>query len=241
MMKPNRTFQHSEEVLYKRLKFALIGLIAIPIAVVVAFVMFGPLIGSIFGIFSVNRNYTGAEDTIAPPPPIFNNPPNAVNSQNINIDGYAEEGTTIKLFVNGPELSSTIATTDGTFTFENIELIKGRNTIFAKSYDTSNNESPKSITLNIQVDTEDPELEILEPKDEDIIRNLNKRVNIKGTVNEKATVKVNEKLAILRPDLSFEFPLGVTPGEVEIVIEAIDEAGNSTKEEFKITYIESDN
>ncbi|MCA9748281.1 MAG: hypothetical protein KC414_04195, partial [Romboutsia sp.] len=143
------------------------------------------------------------------------------------------------LYVNGPEAASTVTTSDGTFQIENIGLINGRNTIFAKAIDASGNESDKSTILNLEVDKDKPKLEIEEPKDEDVIKNLNKRVLIKGKVSEKASIKINDKPAVLRPDLSFEMLLGVEPGKVDIVITATDEAGNEEKEEFTITYVVS--
>ena len=195
------------------------------------------MIGSLFGIVSVNRNYDTDLDTVAPPPPIFNNAPRATNNKIITLDGFSEEGTTIKFFVNGPEHGTTITTTDGVFTYEGIELINGRNTIFAKAVDASNNESEKSVTLSIDYDTKSPDIEIEEPEDGDFIKNLNKRVLIKGNISEKGTVTINDNLARVRPDFSFEYSLGVEPGEVEIKIIATDEAGNTKEETFKITYL----
>lgn len=236
--KPKRHYHHNHEAhLYNRLKWTLVALIAIPTVLTVAFLFFGPFIGSLFGFLSINRNNDTNLDTLAPPPPIFDRPVNATNGNNIRLSGFAEEGTSIKLFVNGPETASTITTTDGTFEFENIELIDGRNTIFAKATDASGNESDRSVVINVAVDKDEPKIEIDEPKDEDIIRNLNGRIVIKGSVSEKATVTINDRVAVLRPDFTFEFRLGVEEGEHEITVKAVDEAGNEKEEKFKITYL----
>jgi hypothetical protein len=70
---------------------------------------------------------------------------------------------------------------------------------------------------------------------------LDKRVTITGKIDEKADIKVNGKTAIMRPDMSFEFLLGVQEGNVDIKIEATDLAGNTSSESFRVTYVKSNN
>jgi len=52
------------------------------------------------------------------------------------------------------------------------------------------------------------------------IKNLNKRIEIEGKINEKATITINEKNAIQNSDLSFTYLLSVDEGDVKIKIEA---------------------
>jgi hypothetical protein len=68
------------------------------------------------------------------------------------------------------------------------------------------------------------------------VRNLDKRILIKGKLSEKATLKINDKMAIVKPDLTFEFLLGVEEGTIEIKVEATDTAGNVASEKFKVKY-----
>ena len=50
-------------------------------------------------------------------------------------------------------------------------------------------------------------------------------------------VKINDKIAIVKPDLTFEFLLGVqNEGNVKITVLAIDEAGNENKKEITVNY-----
>ncbi len=238
MATPKRHYHNNEQVYYKRLKLAILGIVLVPTVVLAMFVFFGPTIGSLFGIVSINRNFDNNTDKVAPPPPIFDNPPKAVGSNNITLKGFAEAGTTIKLYVNGPEKGSSVTTTEGTFEISGIELIEGRNSIFAKTIDATGNESDKSATLSIEVDNSKPKIDIESPKNNDVVRNLNKRVFITGKLSEKATITINEKLAVLRPDFTFEFPLGVEPGKHEIKIKATDEAGNFAEETINITYVQ---
>jgi hypothetical protein len=46
-------------------------------------------------------------------------------------------------------------------------------------------------------------------------------------------------LAVVRPDLTFDFLLGVTEGKVAIKIEATDDAGNIATETIDVTYSSS--
>lgn len=242
MATPKRHYHNNEQVYYKKLKLAVLGIVLLPTIVLALFVFFGPTIGSLFGIVSINRNFDNDTDKVAPPPPIFDNPPKAVKDKSVTLKGFAEAGTTVKLFVNGPEKATTVTTAEGTFEISGIELIDGRNSLFAKTADSAGNESDKSATLNIEVDSTNPKIDIESPKNGDVVRNLNRRVFITGKLSEKATVTINDKLAVLRPDFTFEFPLGVEPGKREIKIKAVDEAGNTAEETISITYLqESEN
>ncbi|MBU0650111.1 hypothetical protein KKG63_02850, partial [Patescibacteria group bacterium] len=102
-----------------------------------------------------------------------------------------------------------------------------------------NNQSAKSQVLEIVYDTKKPKITVTEPKDKAIVRNLNQRVLVQGTLDEKCEVRINDRLAIIRPDNSFELLLGVAEGLVEIKVEATDEAGNKSDESFTITYVRS--
>jgi bacillopeptidase F len=232
--------QHDER-LKQKLKNIVFVTILIPATMLFAFVFFGPQISSIFGLISTYRDNGGPEDRTQVSVPIFKDPPTSVNTTSLNLTGFAEAGTTVKLFVNGPEKATTVTTSDGIFTFRDIGLIKGRNTIFARAVDQNGNESEKSQTVTVVVDSEKPKITLETPQDGDVIRNLDSRILIKGSVDKKAVIRVNDSLAIQRPDLTFELLLGVEQGELEIKVEAIDEAGNSEFIEITVTYVKGSN
>jgi hypothetical protein len=217
----------------KRLALAVL----IPVTIALAFMFFGPAIGSLFGFISKYRNEPTRVDEVAPSAPIFKTIDGSVKETQTKLEGFAEPGTTIKIYVNGPEFGETITASDGIFTFEQVDLIKGRNTVSAKAIDENGNESDRSETLTLTVDEEKPELEILSPKDGDVIRNLDKRIEIKGEVSEKVKILINDRSVITKPDLTFSFFLGVNEGDVKITIVATDEAGNEVKEELNVKYV----
>jgi hypothetical protein len=216
-----------------------VGLLLVAVAVIVVTLgFFGPKLGSIFLLFSKYRNDSGPGDIIPPPVPIFSQAPKATNKEEITLNGITEPGATVKLFVNGPEKGKTTADNNGSFTFADIKISKGNNIIFAKATDENGNTSERSKILNIAFDDEEPEIQIEEPKNGSTVRNLNKRVFVSGNVNEQAEVTINGRRAVFNPDNTFETWLGVNEGELEIVVQATDEAGNTTTEKIYVTYKE---
>lgn len=226
----------SDEELYKRLFITVGSIILIISGLVISFVFFAPKIGTLFGLISIHRNENGNVDSISPVSPIFTDVPAAVKNDSIDISGLAEPFSTVKIYVNGPEIQSTLADLGGAFIFKNIKLIDGKNTIFSKSIDKSGNESEKSEILTIVKDKDAPDLVIDSPKDGNTVKNFDKRVLIKGHVNEKSTVKINNHLVILKSDFSFEFFLGVNEGNVDIDVKAADLAGNEKEVKLRINY-----
>lgn len=231
----------SEEELSKKLVLNLMGIIAVVIFVILATLVFAPKIGSFFGFFSVHRNDEGNEITLKLNPPIISNLPESVGEDKVNITGFSVAGATIKLYVNGPEVGETVVGGDGIFTFNDIQLNNGKNTIFAKALDGKGGESDKSQNYQIVVDKDKPDLEITSPKDGSTVRNLDKRILVEGKVNEKTSIKINDKMAILKPDLTFEFWLGVEEGDVGIKVEATDAAGNISQETIDVKYSKRSN
>jgi len=233
IVKPQK-YDHEE--LSKRLRWSLIGIFAFITTVILLLNFFGPQIGALFGFISINRNQEGPSANITLNPPSFSDLPKATNEEFINIEGYAPAGSDVKLYLNGPEKGEVMASGDGMFIFENILLIKGRNTVFARAFDEKGNESDKSETHIITVDNDKPDIDVDTPKDGDTVRNLNERVMIRGKVSERAQIRINDRLVVQKPDFSFEFLLGVSEGDVKIKVEATDEAGNTKVLVIQIKY-----
>lgn len=234
-MKNFKTNRDIKKSIYKNFaaSFLIIG------ASFALFVFFTPVLGSILGRISKLGKSNEEQNIKAPPPPYFYSPPTITNQKQILLKGAAEPGNKILLYVNGPLVDSTIADSGGNFTFNVKNLIEGKNTIYARTEDSKKNLSEKSQIIELVYDNQKPEIKIFEPKDKSVVKNLNQRVLVTGWVSEKAEVRINEKLAILKSDNTFELLLGVKEGEVEINVEAIDEAGNKSEEKIKITYVNS--
>jgi hypothetical protein len=232
--KPKRNV--SDEELYAKLFNTLFAIIVLVIALLLTFRFFGPKIGSFFGLISVNRKAENRTDKLVPLPPVFLDTPKSTNKDTISLTGSAEPGTNITLFVNGPKRETVLADQSGEFNFANITISRGKNTIFAVAEDKSGNTSEKSDTILIVFDNTKPKIKILEPLSGQTITNLQNRIKVKGSVNEKVEVKVNDRIAITRPDNTFELLLGVKEGDVAIKIVAVDEAGNKAEQSVNVKY-----
>ena len=235
-----RTLQGlSERELKQRLRNTLIA-ICVTIAVIfISLVFFAPAIGTLFGFVSKHYGEEEPETEIFPATPAFNNPISATKEESVTLNGFSEPGMTINLFVNGPLSQTSVTDKNGNFTFTNVKLIKGRNTVYAKAVNSKNKESEKSENIYIEFDDKAPEVKMDSPKNNETVKNLDGRILVKGHVDRKATIKINGRLAILKPDLTFELLLGVNEGNVEIKVEATDEAGNKKTETINVTYVKS--
>ncbi len=218
------------EALQRKIKRRLLLLIAIIATITIGMLDFGPKVGSLFGLISVNHGKQIQPPQANTPPPVFSRLARSVNTTSIDIRGYATPKAKVELFVNGPKVSSVIADASGEFLFPNVQLNKATNTIFARIGDV------KSETVMVEYDDEPPEIEIEKPEEDAKIENRNERIEIVGKLNEKATVTINERTVVLKPDNSFYFLLGVKEGDVEIKIKATDLAGNTAEKELKVRY-----
>lgn len=231
--------KESKEELQRRLAMLVLGNLVAVVVIISSVTVFGPALGGVFAFISIHRNDKDQLMTPLPNPPIFSNIPSATKDDKISINGYAEPGSTVKIYLNGPEASSVVADTEGLFTFLDLPLIKGNNTIFGKTTDADNRQSEPSETYTLVYSTDKPKIDIDTPKDGDVIKNLDKSVLVKGKVDKKAEVKVNGRLAILSSDNRFEVLLGASEGNMEIKIEAVDDAGNKEEKTIKVRYVKS--
>ncbi len=210
-------------------------IMAIIVGIVVGITKFAPTIGSLFGFFSIHRNEKTEFISATLTPPIFVDPPEAAKEKKVTLKGIAEPASTVKLYVNGPEKASTVADLVGEFTFVDVELNEGTNTIFARS-EFNNETSEKSETIKISVDKDSPKITIKSPENGATIKNLDRRILIEGEVSEDVDMTINDRVVVVKPDHTFSFLLGVDEGNVEIKIKAVDKADNETEETLNVKY-----
>lgn len=169
------------------------------------------------------------EDNIPPSPPILQPIIDATNSAQIKIEGFAEEGSTVLLSLNGVIKYETVAETDGEFLFKQIELSDGENEIYTKSIDTSGNESEKSTIQKIILDSQAPEVEVTFPADDQkFYGSSEQQLNILGIAEEGSLITINGSYVILKPDNTFSFKTSLNQGDNNITVVARDNAGNET-------------
>jgi len=162
--------------------------------------------------------------------------PTAVNSTEIQITGKAKGDVTILLYVNEDQTEKIKVNQDASFTFSNVKLREGTNTISAKAMDEKNNTSDLSEVLMVQVKKSKPTLDILNPSDNAQISGETGVTTVNGKTDQDNSVTVNDRFVVVKSDGSFSYDLSLKEGEQTITIVAKDIAGNETIIERKVTY-----
>jgi hypothetical protein len=176
------------------------------------------------------------KDTLPPPPPILKPLPEATNSAQIDLHGFSEPSATTEIFVTGQSPQKVIADKEGAFSLNNLALTIGKNEIHAVATDKAGNASQESEKLTIFFDQTPPELEILEPKNNDEFFGNQNQVTVKGKTESKATAYINDHLVIVDREGNFEYPISLEKGENKIKIVAVSKSGNQTEKEIKLNY-----
>ena len=175
------------------------------------------------------------QDTTPPAPPQLDSIPEFTSSESIDITGFSENGATIVINANNNQ-SEVIANSDGKFIFL-FNLEKGENSISATAKDTSGNFSNETKVYTIVFDNTEPELVVSSPKDGDSFYGSGQRqVSIKGTVNEKVDLRINDKFVTVKDDNSFNFTTTLNEGSNTFEVKAIDPAGNSSSISLTLNY-----
>ncbi len=223
-------------VLFKRLIKSIVGIILVLVITLGGLQFFGPKIFSIFGYLSLERFKKVEVTKSQTPKPSFVDTSTSTKNKKISLSGYAEGNSQVKIFVNGPEAGSTKADNDGKFTFSDLELLDGQNIIFVKATSEGKDESEKSDTLFVSLDTKKPEISIEKPANDQEIQSVDSRTQVSGKVNEEATVKVNSNLTVVDTEGRFETLISLKSGENRIIITAIDKAGNEATSSVKVNF-----
>ena len=160
--------------------------------------------------------------------------PQATNSAQLAISGYAPEGMEVMILLNGQNIKKITTNKDGEFSIRAIELKEGNNTIEAVGIDGENQSEAYATTVFLK--KEAPELEISSPKDGDSFFDKDKEIEVKGITETGSLVTVNEHLAIVDSSGSFTNMVVLSEGENEIKIQSQDKAGNKEEIVLKVNY-----
>ncbi len=174
-------------------------------------------------------------DITPPAPPQFSEIPEFTKNENLNIEGTSESGAVIVIRSNN-HTDEVVANSDGQFNFI-FKLNDGENTIDAKARDTSNNESVQTKTYRIVFDNKEPVITVDSPTDgTSFFGSGQRQLSIKGAVDEKVDLTINERVAVIKQDKSFSFATTLSEGENKFEIKAIDPAGNETATSFTVSF-----
>jgi len=125
---------------------------------------------------------------------------------------------------------------NGNFSFEEVKLSKGTNIITARALDEKGKESENSDQITVTFKTDPPQLSIDAPSDGQSFSKDDKTAQVRGKTDPGVKVTVNELWAIVDEGGNYSYQLPLRDGENKIKVTAVDEAGNKTEKEIKITY-----
>lgn len=216
---------------YKYVVWSIIALVLLVFLGIPTLVKFAGFIGDI----AKSDKPVEVNDITPPAPPQFDEMPEFTNKEILEITGQSENAAVIKIRANNNN-SEIVANNEGRFSFT-FNLNKGENTIDAVASDLSGNQSTQTQTFRINYDNEDPELVIESPSDGASFYGSGQRqLTIKGSVNEKVDLRINDRFVSLKDDNTFSFATTLSEGENKFEVKATDPAGNGSSTSLTFTF-----
>jgi hypothetical protein len=174
-------------------------------------------------------------DITPPAPPIINSLPEAVNKSYLDIEGKAEPGATVDIFVNDSK-SEVVVNNEGSFSFT-ATLTKGENLISALAKDSAGNESQRSTVYKIIYDTEAPKLDISFPSEgAKFSGDKQKQLNIKGQTKFNSTLTINDRIVKVDDSGNFSYTLSLSEGDNSLNFKVTDQAGYTIEKTLKVNF-----
>ena len=167
-------------------------------------------------------------------PPNLDPLPSATNSASTNITGSALVGQTIRLSLNDNNTDETMTQPDGTFSFNNVSLEKGTNTIKAKAVAKDGSESAFSDLMTISYLSQDPTLTVDQPQDGQHFAHDTATLPVSGKTDSQDNVTVNGFWAIVDDQGNYSYQLPLNDGDTTITVIATDQAGNTSTKTLKV-------
>lgn len=168
-------------------------------------------------------------------PPILESVPQATNSAEFKIKGFAQEAGEIEIYIN--DILKKTASTNSKGEFEaKVNLFVGDNEIRVRSIASEGIKSEFSKAVQVLYQKGKPSLKVEEPEDNKHFSGDEKKITISGKTDSDNELRINDRWAVVRSDGSFSFQLTLAEGENKIAIVARDLAGNTTAVERTVTY-----
>jgi len=178
---------------------------------------------------------TASENIVPPLAPRLIIPFEATSSGKIKIDGFAESGSVVELLKNDESIGKTEVSTDGNFSFENIELNEGENNFSAIATKDVGGSSDVSKVASVLFDVQPPQLTMSNPS-EDSLTVDSADFDIIGKSEKGVNVTINGKVATVDADGNFKLKIQLNSGKNDIEVVIKDTALNETRKTVSITY-----
>jgi hypothetical protein len=193
-------------------------------------------VNSFWDIFRGKDVYV-EKDTVPPTKPYLNSVPEATKEDRIDISGRSEAGVKVILRIDGQKAQETISDTEGKFNFTGIAVGFASQVLYVEATDDAGNVSNPSQTFTIVKDIEEPEVEILTPKEDgETVKSTGRTYRVTGKTELGVTVQVNEQMAMLSTNGEFSASIRLEEGSNEIKIKVVDKAGNEKEEIRRVNY-----
>jgi hypothetical protein len=213
--------------------------IVIAIAIILAMITWGvPLMARLAGLLITEDTGVGGVTELRPTPPVFSDIPESTSEDVVTVGGFAQPGVEVALYLDGIEYEKKLTDDAGVFEFDSIQLSEGENWVYAVSISSRGQESEQSKRYTILVDRTAPELTLSSPGDGEVFRGQGQRITIfQGIVEEDGVkVYVGERMAIVSTDGTFELAYQLIEGDQDVIVKAIDKAGNETEKTLKLRW-----
>lgn len=232
--KRSRLERKNEEQMTKKTVF--LGFLTVFIFILI--IAFGLPFLIKFSIFLGNtKNSKDMSNTNVLPPlaPRLVVPFEATNSSQVKIDGFAEAGVTVELLKNDESIDKTDVTSNGDFSFENVDLSEGDNNFSAVAIKDKTGSSVASKEITVVYDNIPPELIMTNPN-QDSVTVDSANIEITGKSEKGASVLVNNRVAAVDDNGNFKIELQLNSGNNSVEILVRDAALNETKKNITINY-----
>lgn len=187
-----------------------------------------------FRILDQQVDLTQREE-VPPLPPMASLPQDITNESQIEISGYGEASSVIKVELNNKFLQEKETNDLGEF-MVSIDLVEGENIIRLINVSQSEVESSPRI-LTITKDTTAPEIIITHPEDGAEFKLRDEEIiQVQGETKPRSEVYLNDRLSYADSNGFFSIRHQLRSGENNLKIRVVDRAGNEAHQELSVYY-----
>lgn len=168
--------------------------------------------------------------------PFINSIPSATDSARIQISGSSSySDAQIELYVNGSLYDTAPLASNQRFSFDNVKLTDGNNTIRARvKKGTTVSDFTKNYDVSYSVGT--PKLDVSSPTDNQEFKRGDQTITVQGVTDPDNDITVNDSKAIVDGSGNFSYYLNLSEGDNTIKITAKNTAGKTTDKSIKVIY-----
>lgn len=208
------------------------------LAILIAIIFFMVVLpGAVRLFFEILDKQTVIEQDFGLPPqrPIVAAVPEFTSQAELEISGYSQPDSTVKVLLNHQEYAKKEIIEDGSFSIS-IKLNQGANQIAVFAIDANEQESQQQ-NFQIILDTEPPSIKIGFPEDgQKFELKENQTILIEGESEPRARVLINGRVTVANSEGLFSQRYHLSEGDNQLEFKAVDEAGNESETVITVHY-----